>query len=806
MIEGFRQRGQSKLAERRLGASPLRMRQHGSMLCLKLCIAALLQLSVAAGGLGQTAPPLSHLRDIAVLTDDQAAHGRPVDVEATVTFVRPGVGNLFVTDSGSSLYVQFSSGIGLMPGDRVRVTGVTQASFRTIVAASRVQFLSHGQMPAPIPASFEDLIAARLDCQYVTIAGRVLSAALDQSDPDAPGSAPGIYLRIQIPHGVVQGYIAHPGSLRPEDLMETGVRIAGVAAGAFDSKMQMAGIWININSQKDIQVLDRKTPDPWSIPEDSLDRVVESYRYDNESKRVRITGVLTYYQPGSEAVVENAGKTMLVETQTALPLRPGQAVEATGFPWIEQDTIRLVDARLRAYSHAPDVTARAIDWQTASTGSHAYDLVAMEGDVVGVVHDPQVDLFILQSAGHLFSASLRHGASEPAAEQAGSSAAPTLGSHVRVVGVCFIDGNNHWRNRLWFDLRMRTADDLTVTRQPSFWNVKSLAYISFSLVVAILASILWAGSLERRVRRQNAIMARQSKEEAIRERNLARQEQQRSRILELISSPAPLDTVLKEICAMVSTRLFEAPCWFIPAGPAGREVVGEKVQRGGTAIHEVTSPDGTQLGFLHADPWPAAPKKADVAATLAVGARLAELAIDTRRLYSDLLHRSEHDLLTELPNRFALEARLDEMIASAARDGGVFGVVYVDLDRFKEVNDQFGHRAGDLYLQAAAGRMRAQMRGGDLLARVGGDEFVALVPIEGVRKDVHEIVPRLLQCFDEPFAVDGYSFVGSASVGVAQFPEDGFAKEDLLRAADSAMYECKQEKPDRHLKAHPVRG
>jgi len=790
MIEGFRQLDQTGAAEGQKGVRRPRKQRHG----YSFCLVGLMLLSASVCCVSQVVSPLTQVSQVVALTNLEAAKSLPVEIEATVTFFRPGESSLFVTDRGSSIYVEFSDKMGLLPGDRVVVSGVTQASFRSNVMASHVRFLSHGHLPAPQPAKFEDLIAARWDCDYVQVNGHVLSAAFDQSDPDTPGAEPGIYLQVQIPHGIVHGYMAHPGKLSPEDLMESDVTLAGVVAGAFDSKMQMAGVWININSDKDLQILRKPVNDPWSLPEVSLDRVVQFYRHENESERVHISGLLTYYEAGSLAVVENEGKTMLVETQTTLPLHPGQAVEATGFPAIAQGSIRLVNARLRASAEAASVQPPTINWEAASVGTYAYNLVAMEGEVVAMVHDSRVDLFVIESGKHLFSASVRRNSSESGGQAAGQGAGPTIGSLVRVVGVCFVDDGNHWRDRLWFDLRMRSLSDVVVLQKPTFWNAQRLGYISFILTGAILMAIIWAGLLERRVRSQTAALARQSQEDAIRERNLARQEQQRSRILELITSPASLEEVLDEICAMVSTRLYEAPCWYVLNDRSSRDAGGGTDARRGTVVRELCSPDGTKLGYLHAIPWVAAPKEAEVATILSVGARLAELAIDTRRLYSDLRRRSEYDLLTELPNRFTLERTVDQMISSAVGNEGVFGLIYVDLDRFKQVNDEFGHRTGDLYLQAVARRMRAQMRGDDVLARVGGDEFIALVPVMNSRKDVEEIAVRLERCFDEPFEIDGHTFQGSASVGIAQFPVDGLNQEELQRAADRAMYIHKQEK------------
>ena len=198
------------------------------------------------------------------------------------------------------------------------------------------------------------------------------------------------------------------------------------------------------------------------------------------------------------------------------------------------------------------------------------------------------------------------------------------------------------------------------------------------------------------------------------------------------------------------------------------------------------------LGYLVSRPrWVhATPEEAD--AVLTVGARLAEIAIETRRLYSDLRRRSEYDLLTDVPNRFALERRLDELMTRASDHNENFGLIYVDLDHFKQINDRYGHRIGDLYLQAITRRMKLQLRSEDFLARIGGDEFIVLVSLLSTRADAEEIAFRIARCFEQPFQLEGHTLHGSASLGLAIYPDDGLTCESLQRAADAAMYHHKQ--------------
>jgi len=207
---------------------------------------------------------------------------------------------------------------------------------------------------------------------------------------------------------------------------------------------------------------------------------------------------------------------------------------------------------------------------------------------------------------------------------------------------------------------------------------------------------------------------------------------------------------------------------------------------------EIPGRSGVALGTIFVSIHRLIKPCADETAALSLGAGLATLAIETSHLYSDLVHRSEFDLLTDIPNRFSLEKHLSAMISSARRSAGIFGFIFIDLDRFKQVNDQYGHQVGDMYLQEAALRMKHQLRPGDTLARLGGDEFAVVVASVHNRSDIHEIAHRLEHSFDNPFAVGGHVVHGSASVGIALYPEDADSADSLLRTADAAMYAVKQ--------------
>jgi diguanylate cyclase (GGDEF)-like protein len=156
-----------------------------------------------------------------------------------------------------------------------------------------------------------------------------------------------------------------------------------------------------------------------------------------------------------------------------------------------------------------------------------------------------------------------------------------------------------------------------------------------------------------------------------------------------------------------------------------------------------------------------------------------------------LFRQARYDSLTGLPNRFLLVERLKQEIAQATRSDKKFAVLYIDLDRFKQVNDSFGHAAGDRLLQEAAHRLRECVRESDTVARVGGDEFTIILSGFGDAQVAGIVADHVLTEMDKPFSIAGTEQYVTASIGVVVYPQDGASPNELLNNADTAMYRSK---------------
>ena len=730
---------------------------------------------IACSSIAWAAPPapLTTLKAIHSLSHAEAAKSPEAAFEATVTYRRANESNLFVQDGDEAIYVYAKTDFKMSPGDRVLIRGKVHDTFRPIVSADAVTVLGRGAPITPVPATYDQLIRSERDCMLVRVTAKVQSA-----DPVISSGQVTTHMRLLLDGGIVDVYVDKGDRQVLNPMLDAEVEAVGVATARFDGKMQQVGVGLAVSSLDEIKVIKRSERDPWTLPLTEMDHVLDTYHVKNSSGRVRVHGTITYYQAGSAIVLQNGQKSLWIMTTMEEPLQVGYEADVTGFPDAHFGFLTLVGGEVQETGAYRPVAALPVTRSQLTASRNVFDLVSVEGQVVSVVHESAQDQYVLVSEGQIFSAIVRR-------SQVGSAPPPPLkdipaGARVRVTGICVLQNSNPFEREVPYDILMRSPDDIAMVARPTWRNVRNLTIAVSLLLVVLIVVGARAWVIERRMRRHSA--------------SLAAVEQRRSHILEDINGSRPLTEILEQIAELVSFKLGGAPSWCQVADGARLGNVPPDVAKLRVAHREIPARSGPALGTLFAALRLGSAPTVNEAETLSRGVELATLAIETRRLYSDLLHRSEFDMLTDIGNRFSLEKRLDAQIEKAHAHASIFGLIYIDLDEFKQVNDLYGHRIGDLYLQEAALRMKRQLRSFDTLARLGGDEFAALVPRVRNRAEVEEISLRLEQCFNAPFALEEVSLRGAASVGIALFPEDGKTKDSLLNIADAAMYGKKRGK------------
>jgi diguanylate cyclase (GGDEF)-like protein len=727
--------------------------------------------------------PLTSIHAIHILPKSEAQTGLPVAFEATVTYYNRSDVDLFVQDGGEAIYVETKPGEDLVPGDRVRVKGKTRDSFTTDVVGEDVTVLHHGDLPTPVEATFGQMIRAERDCMWATVRAKVRSA--DQVDFE---ELHGIFLKLQMDGGAVNVTVVSTDTSSLDGLLDAEVEVTGVVSGRFDSKMQLTGILLEVPSMAYVKIVKHAELNPDSLPIAPMNQVLSAYDQQDLTHRVRVKGTITYYQPGSAVVLQHGETSLWITTHSSTPMRVGDVAEATGFPDTHDGFLTLTDGEIRDTGVFEPVLAQSATWRQLATWNsgdpdgHQSDLVSFEGKVMAAVREDSQDEFVLQSQGKLFTAIYHH---PPSNRTLPPMREIAVGTRIRVTGICMAvqpGSISPGEQEVPFNILLRTFDDIAVVAEPSLLNVRNLLLLTGFLMLLLFLAGARGWSRERRVRRQNGAAAFI--------------ERQRSRILEDINGTRPLAEIIEEIAALASYKMGSVPCWcqIVDGAQLGKRPPD---LTSFAVIHvEIAGRSGTSLGTIYAAIHPQIKTHVRETETLNMAAALAALAVETRRLYSDLVRRSEYDLLTDTYNRFSLGSYLDQQIEQARQYAGIFGLLYIDLNEFKKVNDLHGHQIGDLYLQQVAIRMKHQLRGQDMLARLGGDEFAVLLPTVRNRAAVEEIAHRIGMCFESPFNFEGHIVHGSASIGIALYPEDGTSRDSLLSSADAEMYVNKQIRRD----------
>jgi diguanylate cyclase (GGDEF)-like protein len=762
---------------------------------MKYSLYAFVLLLIAGMIPAQEAPSPMSLGAVRAIGNEAAAKGPTVSFEATVTYYRGYERMLFVQDGDEAIYVVAADHLTLQPGDRVRVRGTLQPSFHPVIVNSEVALLHHGALFPPLHLGYEQMVDDRYDCRLVAVHGVVRSADILVSTHQKSGT-----LQLSVDGRSIEVLVDSSDSKAIHDLLGAEVEVTGTVSGRFDGKYQRTGIVLRASSLTAIKVLKRAQASPWSLPVSPMDQLLTGYRAIDSSQRYHVRGAITYYQPGISAVLQSGGKSLWIETQTVAPLRIGDIADATGFPEVRSDFLALRQSEIQDTGVAAPVKPVSSNWQELASSIHIFDLVSIEGQVVAMVRTGSQDEYVLSSGGRLFTAIYRH----PAPIGEVSTPLPPMkeippGSRIRVTGVCVPENSNPFAYNRAFNILLRSFDDIAVVAGPPWLNMRTMQLIAVVLLAIAILAALSSLVLERRLRRQTAALAASVEREA----DL---EHRRATILEEINGARPQEEILKKILDLVAYKLGGAPCWCViggvapignaPALPASKRILGS----------EIVGKNGIPLGSLHAALESGSAPRPEEAEALAMGSALAALAIETGRIYSDLLHRSNFDLLTDIHNRFSLDRYIDECIEQAATQPFYFALIYIDLDDFKGINDLYGHQVGDLYLQEVARRMNRLLRPQDMLARLGGDEFALLIPGVRSRSEAKEIIARLDACFDHPLLIEGRNLYAAFSAGVALFPEDGQTRDAIFHASDHAMYESKHRKQRRKLQREERRN
>ena len=649
---------------------------------------------------------------------------------------------------------------------------------------------------------YEGLVKGDFDSRLVKIRGRVRSADIEAHKTEAA-----VHMDVSLAGGEIQVHMASSKGFNPNSLLDADVEVTGVAGGAFDAAFQIDGVILYSTDVARIRILREPSVKLEQIPTRDMYDIFATLRMDDHSPRVRVHGVVTYYRKGEAAVLQQGEKSIYVQTKETSDLAIGDEVDAFGFADAQDYSPGLREAMLFKTRGRQTVLPLALNYEDAFSGIYSDRLIELTGTLVTQLHDVASDTLVVSVDGHLVNAELADG---------GPVSRFLPGSKIQVVGICRIVPGGPWRWPYMLSLKMRTGSDATLISAPSWFTVKHLMEL---LAVLLLCSLVvggWALALRGRVFHQTLHIQRSM--------ILA---QERSRLLQKISSNDEPEVLLKDICECVESLLTGTRCTYYPSTDNALKLDRRETQRRGkdrtdnsigethavkqlarkhekgSTIFEVllTSPDEKHLGRIVVSAGSHYEVSIDEEEVFVLLSELATLAVQQSLLHRSLVHHSSHDHLTGLPNRRLCEERLSNALDTAKMMGGRVAVIYVDIDQFKKVNDRYGHKVGDEYLQLIGSRLKAQLRATDTLARIGGDEFLVVSPPGDFSEPAETIAARLRACFDVPFELGDIRIQGAASFGLVQYPEDGVDGEELQQKADHAMYASKHRNKVRPISA-----
>jgi diguanylate cyclase (GGDEF)-like protein len=785
-------------------------------------------LALSLGLAAQVPPqPLASIAAVRNLPYAAAAKGLPVRVTGVVTYNGLPDSDMFLQDRDSWIYVLPNKPYNIPPGSLVEVTGKSSAGYTTQIEASSIRLLATGSLPRPVLLDYAHALLHQNDCRYISLEGVIRAASLQSS-----GGVGVHLLQLESDGKLVDVAVRDYPDFDPARLLDARVRVAGAVGGTFDAtEERIVGMRINVNSASAITFLP-PLPSGSSLPTPiSLAGLLSSNESLRPWHRVVTTGVVTLYDPGELLVIQDGSGGLLIHTRQVDNLSIGQRVSVTGFVTAIDGATAMEFGQFTPLPGRDAIVPRTITFAEAMTGFYTNRLLTIDGVVLSQTRENHAHILFLRSGDQTFQAVFRKRAldRDPLADY-------PPGTRLRITGVSTVHFRGFWGEVESFEIRLRSPADITVLHAASWWTLSHLFILTSGVLGLALIALVWGLVLRRRLLAHETLLRQKSEFEASRLSTDARLERQRSHILELINSFQPLPEVLsaiqtgaeemwpgtvgyihvlaeRSLVLNSGSRLFPSDLIRLQnvdpstsAEPCALAVRSRGLTGCPGSNHiwsrPLLSSRGEILGTLTFESNDAAPLHLNNEA-LDFGCHLAAIAIDNRRLYEDMLHRSRHDQLTGLPNRSVVERCLGEAIRLAEHARTFTALLFLDLDGFKSVNDSYSHRVGDAYLIEVSHRFRACLRSSDVIGRIGGDEFVAVLTELSDPALARVIADRLVLSMEAPFLIEHHIIHGSVSVGLAIYPTSGENAITVTHLADQAMYAAKRAGGNRVCSSDP---
>jgi diguanylate cyclase (GGDEF)-like protein/PAS domain S-box-containing protein len=706
--------------------------------------------------------------DAAVSNHTPAIHFR-----AAVTYYDSVAPNLFVQDASGGTWVDLRGVTETppRPGQLLDLRGYAGVGFAPYIAQPQWRVLGTSALPKPIPVDYQQASTGVFDGQFVEIEG-VVRSFLQQSE----GSV--LVIDVATPSGAFKVRIPDYHDGFPMQLIDARVRFRGVCGTAFNRRNQIVAIHIFVNSLKNSAVLEPAPADPFNIEATSISDVGRFSSNLSDVHRLKVVGIITALFPQRGLFLMDSTGGLYAESQDGTSAQPGDEVEVIGFPATGGYAPVLRSARFRPTGKHSPLVPSVVTGHSALSGEFDGQLVNISGTVRSYRQRQRESVPIIESDDHTaFEADLH----------ANGDWLGEIGSKVSLTGVCSIRADENG-NPSEFRIVLRGLTDVKILNSPPWMNARRAVLLSFSLTMSTLFIVGWVVVLKRRVKHQTEVI-RLKLENEIALENRYRNTFERNLTGLYISQPDGSIVDCNESCAKILG--FESREQLL-ADRVGAGQIAKAFWNGSAQTEIVNAEyrfkrnDGS-FGWVLSNAR--VQHKGDGETVIEGG--LVDIT-DRKTAEQQIQFLAYYDSLTGVANRTLFQDRLAKAIASARRHKERVAVLFLDLDRFKNINDSLGHTCGDLILTEVALRLQTCAREQDTVARLGGDEFVLVLGSVKAPADAAVAAERVARAVSRDFEVQGRVLSVTCSIGISLYPEHGEDPETLIKHADAALYSSKE--------------
>jgi diguanylate cyclase (GGDEF)-like protein/PAS domain S-box-containing protein len=721
------------------------------------------------------------------LSKAEAGKAYPIELDAIVLYSDPEWGSLFVQDQTGPTFIDIH-GIStkFATGTRVRVDAVTGSNeIGPTVAHPKIVVLGRGELPRPEHKSVAELDGGADESFLAVTEGRL--------HPCERGFFR-VCFRLFDGTKAIWLFVPQPESSAAQGLVGAVVRTSGVVARHVNDAGERPGAQLWVNSLDDIKVVEPPAAVGFSSPPTPIHELRASQADERFPGQMHLRGTVIWQSPGLFFIQDTSGM-VFVGTRKDVAVHIGSTVDAIGFLSHGPFGLELADSVVNPSAIQSNVAAIApLELTAAEVVKRSLNgrRVHLQARLISRSVNTTEFVYQLESGGQRFNAVLVR------SDSAREMVVLAPGSLLDLTGVALTRSGTPERLESLVVLIDSPAD--MVVRGGFAWlTFRNGQFILGGIAFCVIAPLIWGTMLRRTVRRQTGIirsrlqseLRMESKFRRLVERNLAG-----------VFTWRPDGTIVECNLAFAKMLGFESredligrSYWDFQLDPAHREQLSGALQEGALSNWEASllRSDGATVHLLK-NITPVETAQGMVYETTAIDVtQLRENQAELQRAKDKAVYDSLNDPLTGLPNRRLLLDRLSFLLEKAKRDGGMIALLYIDLDGFKLVNDSLGHPIGDAVLVEIAKGLRSRVRRSDVLARIGGDEFMVILDGLHAREEAALVAESFLQAISNSLQIQGHELTLGASIGISIYPEDSADAEELIKQADSAMYTAKRD-------------